>query len=354
MTISAIIGLLAVCIAAAVYFAPRFGVRIRMRMRRDTAERIRIEDALKHMSDCEYRGIDATVESIAGALGISSNEAAQLVRTLCVRALATGDDRRCALTEEGRAYALRIVRTHRLLERFLADETLMGETEWHGRAERDEHHLSEQEIETLAARLGHPQFDPHGDPIPSLGGGLPQARGRSLAQLPPGRRARILHVEDEPASVYAKLVAAGIAAGAEISMHSRRGDALEVLLLHADGTRHAHTLGSIEAASVTVADEDTDANVTPDAIDPDAGAMKLGDVKIGASVVVRRITPSCRGQQRRRLMDLGIIPGTLITAELRSPGGDPVAYRVRDALIALRKRHADAILVDPAPAGQEL
>lgn len=55
------------------------------------------------------------------------------------------------------------------------------------------------------------------------------------------------------------------------------------------------------------------------------------------------------GLERRRLMDLGLVPGTAITAELRSPLGDPVAYRVRGALVALRREQAQRIAILPAP-----
>ncbi|RME45954.1 MAG: ferrous iron transport protein A [Caldilineae bacterium] len=60
------------------------------------------------------------------------------------------------------------------------------------------------------------------------------------------------------------------------------------------------------------------------------------------------MTRACRGAERRRLMDLGILPGTLIRAEMVSPSGDPTAYRIRGALIALRKEQADRIYITRA------
>ena len=61
------------------------------------------------------------------------------------------------LTNEGRSYALRMIRVHRLWERYLADETGLAETEWHRRAEKLEHNMTEQEAEALAASAGHRQ-----------------------------------------------------------------------------------------------------------------------------------------------------------------------------------------------------
>jgi DtxR family Mn-dependent transcriptional regulator len=64
---------------------------------------------------------------------------------------------------------------------------------------------------------------------------------------------------------------------------------------------------------------------------------------VGDKGIVLGISKRCRGQQRRRLMDLGIVPGTEIEAEMKSIGGDPVAYKIRGASIALRKTQADEI-----------
>ncbi|GAB4309112.1 MAG: FeoA family protein [Phototrophicales bacterium] len=70
----------------------------------------------------------------------------------------------------------------------------------------------------------------------------------------------------------------------------------------------------------------------------------LDQLQIGQKAVVKRL--SVDGINRRRLMDLGILPGTQLQAEMRSPLGDPVAYRVRGALIALRREQAQQIEID--------
>ncbi len=69
----------------------------------------------------------------------------------------------------------------------------------------------------------------------------------------------------------------------------------------------------------------------------------LSTLKIGEKGKVLGIAKHLRGQQRRRLMDLGIVPGTEISAELSSVSGDPVAYKVRGATIALRKQQTEKI-----------
>jgi DtxR family Mn-dependent transcriptional regulator len=76
----------------------------------------------------------------------------------------------------------------------------------------------------------------------------------------------------------------------------------------------------------------------------------LADADRGEPVRVVAIAPACQGPQRRRLLDLGVVPGTTVTAELVSASGDPVAYRIRGALIALRREQASWIEVEDQPS----
>jgi DtxR family Mn-dependent transcriptional regulator len=78
----------------------------------------------------------------------------------------------------------------------------------------------------------------------------------------------------------------------------------------------------------------------------------LSTLAIGESGAVLRISPRCQGAERRRLLDLGILPGTVIQAEMVSPSGDPMAYRIRGALIGLRKEQADLIQLVDSPLHQ--
>ena len=74
-------------------------------------------------------------------------------------------------------------------------------------------------------------------------------------------------------------------------------------------------------------------------------SITLDQLQRGQSGIVTNLT--CTGSNRRRLMDLGILPGTALTVELISPLGDPIAYRVRESLIALRRSQAEEIEIDP-------
>ena len=78
----------------------------------------------------------------------------------------------------------------------------------------------------------------------------------------------------------------------------------------------------------------------------------LSALSPGESAAVVGIAPACQGPQRRRLLDLGLVPGTVVTAELRGALKDPVAYRVRGALIALRRQQAEWVRVDRKVAAE--
>jgi DtxR family Mn-dependent transcriptional regulator len=290
-----------------------------------------IEDSLKHLYNCEYNGINCTLNSVAGNLSISADEAAKVVKKLEELELITSHESGISLTPQGRAYALRIIRTHRLWEKYLADETSIGEEDWHIAAEEIEHNITPAQADALAAQIGNPVFDPHGDPIPSAKGDLPVKKGNALNTLKAGEFARIIHVEDEPNAIYSQLVAAGLYPGMQVKMIESSKDRINFL---ANGEEVV--LAPLFAKNVTIEIIKGEPTVK--------GKFKsLSSLSVGEKGTVLGISKRCRGQQRRRLMDLGVVPGTEIEAEMKSIGGDPVAYRIRGASIALRKNQADKI-----------
>ena len=91
------------------------------------------------------------------------------------------------LTERGRRVALEVLRHHRLLEAYLHQALGYGWEEVHQEAERLEHVISEDLEERIAEYLGHPPFDPHGDPIPTKDLTLPSSKALPLTEAPLGR-----------------------------------------------------------------------------------------------------------------------------------------------------------------------
>jgi DtxR family Mn-dependent transcriptional regulator len=291
------------------------------------------EDALKHLYDCEYKKLVGTRQSISGALWISAEKAAKLLARLEASGLVQSLGEGSALTDEGRSYALRIIRVHRLWEQHLAHETGLRETEWHAEAERQEHRMTPRDADQLAAQMGNPGFDPHGDPIPTSSGDLPARKGLLLNQLVAGEFGEVVHVEDEPSAVYAQLVALGLNPGVRVRMTSV---SKERVCFEADGVENV--LAPIVATNVTVLPLAPE-NLLEGPFDT------LASLSPGEKGAVLGISRACRGQQRRRLMDLGVIPGTVISAEMKSASGDPTAYSIRGATIALRAKQARMVHV---------
>jgi DtxR family Mn-dependent transcriptional regulator len=325
---------------ACLLFWPERGLVARWQQAHHFTERVRQEDALKHIHSCEADAYCPTVQSVAGALRITVNEAAALLARLEARALLQRSDGKLGLTAAGRECARQIVRAHRLWERYLADRTGFAEVEWHRQAERHEHDLTPAEVDVLAARLGHPIYDPHGDPIPRASGALISSGGRPLTALPVGELLYIVHLEDEPEAVYAQLVAEGLRPGMELRVTDVSPQ--RVRIWTHDGE---HVLAPVVAANISAVAKPKEQN-------GELGA-RLSALQIGERGTVLGISRACRRPERRRLMDLGILPGTVIAAELTSPSGDPTAYRVRDTLIALRREQADVIYAAPLVEIQE-
>jgi DtxR family Mn-dependent transcriptional regulator len=321
-------------LVAAVIFLPNYGIYFQFRRARRGLKRTLIEDALKHIYDYEYKNIHCTTESIAGGLLISSDAAASLLTRLSSMGLLETSDTGVRLTPDGTSYALRVIRVHRLWERYLADETSIPATEWHSSAEEAEHHLTEAETEALAAQIGNPHFDPHGDPIPTPSGEMPPKQGHSLLSLNNGDFAVITHIEDEPEAVFAQLIAQGLYVGMQVMMIERTNERVRFA---ADGEEII--LAPILTNNVTVSPiTDEEHRIT-------TPMTPLSSLPIGEEAKVLNISKALRGQQRRRLMDLGIVPGTVIRAEMNSASGDPTAYAVRGAVVALRKQHAQMIFI---------
>ncbi len=297
-------------------------------------ERVLVEDALKHLFDCEYKGRVASLESLSGALAISRARAAEVLARLEARELVAAGDGGYRLTAGGRSDALRVVRIHGLWERYLSDETGLDPERWHSEAELREHTTSPEEADRLSARMGHPRYDPHGDPIPTAGGEIAPPRGLPLTQLPVGELAEIVHVEDEPEAIYAQLVAEGLQPGMRVRLNE-----VTPRRVRFEANAEEHVLAPVLAANLSVVP-------LPQEEEMEGPFERLSALGRGERGKVLALGPALRGPERRRMLDLGLVPGTVVEPELQSPSGDPTAYRVRGAVIALRRAQADQIQIE--------
>ena len=137
-----------------------------------------------------------------------------------------------------------------------------------------------------------------------------------------------------PADVYAQLVAEGLYLGMRVEVIEVTPERIRFV---ADGD--IHTLAPLVAANIFVAPLPEEQRM-----EGPYESLELLQPQERGKVV--RLSPACRGLERRRLMDLGIVPGTVIEAEMRSPSGDPTAYRIRGAMIALRREQARQIYIE--------
>jgi DtxR family Mn-dependent transcriptional regulator len=322
-------------------FWPDSGLYARWLRARRTSARIMREDALKRVYARELAGQPLGLAALAGELGISVDAAAQLMAEMLDLQLIEMQEEYFELSGRGRELAVHMLRAHRLLEKFLHDHTGYREEEWHARAEEQEHFLGPDEVAALDARLGHPRFDPHGDPIPTPAGEVVLPKSLPLSHLEPGDIARIEHLDDQPEVIYAQLVAEGLPRGMEVLVLEK--DAQRIRFL-AHGKEHV--LAPVLAANLfllpcpqTAATEAMQAPGVP-----------LSSLTPGHEAEVTQLSRTMRPAVRHRLMDLGVLPGVKVRAEFVSPVGEPVAYMIRGALIALRKEQSSQIFVQPLNA----
>lgn len=318
---------------AAVWLAVRWasGLR-RARARRQ------VEDALKHLFEEQYRQRQASLQSLGGALRIPGKSVLALVGRMQRQGLLAMDGQTYALTDEGQRLALQVVRAHRLLERYFADEARLPLRDVHAAAERKEHALSLAEVDRLSAALGHPTLDPHGDPIPTREGSVAPPSGIPATAWSVGATGRVVHIEDEPEISFAQILASGLHVGQTL----RVTEATPTRIVMTDGAGE-YRLAPAVAANVFLAQASGELP---------APVLRLSDLpnKIPARVV--GLDEACQGFSRRRLMDLGFTDGATIRPFLRTFAGDPRAYEVRGTLIALRNDQASQVLVQPLPEEQ--
>ena len=313
----------------ALFFWPRRGILARLRQAHQLAQRALVEDALKHIHAREQRETLATPESLAGKLEVSIKQALELIAEMEEGGLVQSTGPGLRLSRSGRELAVQVIRAHRLLERYLVDELRMPLEDVHGAADRREHKLTTDEVDELEARLGYPQQDPHGDPIPSSEGSLESVEATALTDWPVGTPAKIVHLEDEPPEALSKIVAAGFALGMDIEV--RRVNKQSLVIWDGESER---SLAPVLASNVFVEE-------LPHPVQP---PVKLSSLEPGQSG--RVLALRSEGFDRRRLLDLGLTPGTVVECAFPGPMKEPMAYRVRGALVALRPEQTDHIEIE--------
>ncbi|MBZ9713335.1 MULTISPECIES: metal-dependent transcriptional regulator [Deinococcus] len=207
------------------------------------------EDYLKHLYVLGQAG-KVNTQALATALEVAPASVTGMLRKLAEQGLVSHAPYQGArLTAEGERVALEVLRHHRLLELFLHRALGVPLDEVHEEAERLEHALSERLEARIAAWLGDPTHDPHGDPIPTLDGELPAQPQRRLSQLAPGDHAAVARIPDDDAAQLRALMAAGLTPGAPVQVQGV-DTALGTLTVWAQD--HTLTLALAVAAQIHV------------------------------------------------------------------------------------------------------
>jgi DtxR family Mn-dependent transcriptional regulator len=161
--------------------------------------------------------------SLAEALGVTPGTITTMVKSMASHGLLEHIPREgVRLTAEGRAHALAVVRKHRLVETFLVQVLKMDWKEVHEEAEALEHAISERVLLRIDALLGHPEADPHGDPIPSRKSPLlGRGRGITLATCETLKPLRVERILDQSTPFLEFIQKTGLKPGSRVRVRER-------------------------------------------------------------------------------------------------------------------------------------
>ena len=267
-------------------------------------------------------------------LNVTQDELEKVIGAIVLTKEITANEQ-LELTEKGEQHALKLIRAHRIYEQYLAEHSGYAPTEWHQRANRMEHLISDEEQSRIASLLGNPLFDPHGDPIPT----------QSLAMMPndtcelPLKEHtwwRITHVEDDNNKLFKQIADLGLTKDSMIYITEINSTSFS---FRYEGAQMCLPLVALEAMNrVEVTKEEAESM-------PETRAQRLTTIEANEQATIVGLSPSCRGALRRRLMDLGFVKGSRIAIDMESPMKNPVAYVVRGTAIALRHDQAQYILI---------
>ena len=180
-----------------------------------------IQDYLKHIFELSEDGTPASTNDLAARLGVAPASVTGMVQKLASTEPPLVDYRKhqgVTLTDEGQRAALEIIRHHRLLETWLVQTLGYSWDEVHEEACRLEHVISEDFEARIAAALGHPSRDPHGELIPGVDLQMPDDNSTPLSSLRPPQAATIIRVNANDPALLRHLEELGMVPGANLNV----------------------------------------------------------------------------------------------------------------------------------------
>jgi DtxR family Mn-dependent transcriptional regulator len=174
---------------------------------------------LKSIYQLGGKSAPVPISTLADHLGISPVSATEMIHRMEERRLVEHIPYKgVTLTKRGKKRALEVIRRHRLWERFLTDRLGLPWEKVHDVACQLEHSVGSEVTERLAADLGDPTTCPHGSPIPSADGEMPDETRTGLHEMTPGQRAKVDVIQPEKGEILEYLAERGIIPGVEIEL----------------------------------------------------------------------------------------------------------------------------------------
>jgi DtxR family transcriptional regulator, Mn-dependent transcriptional regulator len=201
----------------------------------------------------EWSREKVSTKMLAEKIGVSASTASESIRKLAEQGLVNHEKYGAVtLTETGRRAALAMVRRHRLLEAFLVNELGYSWDEVHDEAEVLEHAVSDRLIARIDAKLGYPQRDPHGDPIPGSDGRVPTPPARQLWACRDGDAGTVARISDADPEMLRYFDSIGISLDSRLQVLTRREFAgvISITVESADGKPTTVDLGSPAAQAI--------------------------------------------------------------------------------------------------------
>ncbi len=181
-----------------------------------------VEDFLKtvYLLQRQYNPVPTSI--LAEQLGVKPPSVTEMAKKLAEHGLLAYEKYKgIGLTDPGRLVALEVIRHHRLIEMYLTQALGYSWDEVHDEADRLEHVISEQFEERIAAALGHPNLDPHGDPIPELDGSIPAQETFLLANAQIDAPNIVRRITDQSPDMLRYLASIGLVPGAQVTVTAR-------------------------------------------------------------------------------------------------------------------------------------
>ena len=181
-----------------------------------------VEDFLKAVFTLQQQTERVSTNTLRDALNITAPSVTDMAQRLVAAGLVDYQKYRgVVLTDAGREIALKVIRRHRLIELYLMRELGYELREVHGEAERLEHAVSDHFVEALSRKRGHPEIDPHGDPIPSPEGVIPEQHLLPLSKLGTGVKATISRLKTSDSEMLQHMIDRGFRLNARVEVVER-------------------------------------------------------------------------------------------------------------------------------------